>query len=683
MYRKVILWLFVMFFLFVGDIFAQSREEDSLALVDLYNSTNGDSWTNNTNWLSGPINIWYGVTVSGGRVTRLNLYSNNLSGTIPSSIGNLTSLTLLFLRSNNLTGSIPSSIGNLTNLTGLDLADNQLTGSIPSSIGNLTNLTGLDLADNQLTGSIPSSIGNLTYLDYLYLYNNQLTGSIPSEIGNLTGLDYLYLAVNQLTGSIPSSIGNLTNLKELCLYNNDLSGSVPSEIGNLTYLDYLYLYNNQLTGSIPSELANLSLIYDMRLNNNDFEDLPDISGLRWLRKLYIQNNKFTFEDIEPNLELSATVVYSPQDSVGNVQNDTITEGANLTISVSVGGASNEYQWKKDGSIITGATNHSYTISSAEFSDAGSYICEITNTVATALTLYSRPINVTVNPAPPKLTVTSPNGGEDWKVDSTYNITWTSNGTSGNVKIEYSTNNGSSWTEEVASTTDDGSYSWTIPDTPSDSCRVRVRDTDGSPSDVSNSTFTISVTPYITVTSPNGGEDWKTDSTYSITWTSNGTSGNVNIEYSMDNGLNWSEIIASIPDTGIYSWTIPDSTSDSCLVRVSDTDGKPTDESDSVFAISISSAVPEDKLPKIYSMSVKTVVSGNKFEVRYSIPEKALIALGVYNINGTKIKEFSEEKTPGVYKKEIDMKNSPAGLYFIKMEAEGKKFAETGKVILVK
>jgi len=430
----------------------------------------------------------------------------------------------------------------------------------------------------------------------------------------------------------------------------------------------------------------LSLIYDMRLNNNDFEDLPDISGLRWLRNLYIHNNKFTFEDIEPNLELSATVIYSPQDSVGNVQNDTITEGTNLTISVSVGGEHNECQWKKDGSVISGATNDSYTITSAETSDAGSYTCEITNTVATSLTLYSRPINVTVNPAPPRVIVTSPDGGEDWKVGSHHNITWTSNGTTGNVKIEYSTSGGNSWIEEVASTTDDGSYSWTIPDEESTNCLVRVSDTDGSPSDISNAVFTISSTPpppELVVTSPNGGEDWKADSTYDITWTSNGTSGEVTIEYSIDNGSVWTELIASMPDTGIYSWIIPDIPSDSCMIRITDTDGNPTDESDSVFTISQSSAVPEDKLPGVYSMSVKTLVASNKFKVRYSVPENATIKLGVYNINGIKIREFSKEKTPGIYTKEIEMKNIPAGTYFIKMEAKDGKFAQSDKIVFIK
>jgi hypothetical protein len=90
-----------------------------------------------------------------------------------------------------------------------------------------------------------------------------------------------------------------------------------------------------------------------------------------------------------------------------------------------------------------------------------------------------------------VTVGSPNGGEDWAAGSVHDITWTSVGTSGTVRIEYSTNNGSSWTDVIASTPDDGAYSWTIPDAPSNSCLVRVTDTDGSPADQSDAVFTIS------------------------------------------------------------------------------------------------------------------------------------------------------------------------------------------------
>jgi hypothetical protein len=167
--------------------------------------------------------------------------------------------TELYLQSNELTGSIPSEIGNLTNLTFLTFYNNQLTGSIPPEIGNLTNLTYLSLSNNQLTGSIPPEIGNLTNLQYqggLWLNDNQLTGEIPPEIGNLTNLTGLGLSNNQLTGSIPPEIGNLTNLTNLRLEWNQLTGEIPESICDLNIdwsnFNYFRIYNNQLCPPYPS-----------------------------------------------------------------------------------------------------------------------------------------------------------------------------------------------------------------------------------------------------------------------------------------------------------------------------------------------------------------------------------------------------------------------------------------------
>ena len=96
----------------------------------------------------------------------------------------------MYLDRNQLTGEIPSEIGNLTNLTRLSLNRNQLTGSIPPEIGNLTNLTLLSLYDNQLTGEIPESICDLTldFTDYHFkISNNQLCSPYPSCIEDYVG----------------------------------------------------------------------------------------------------------------------------------------------------------------------------------------------------------------------------------------------------------------------------------------------------------------------------------------------------------------------------------------------------------------------------------------------------------------------------------------------------------------
>ncbi|MCP5050632.1 MAG: hypothetical protein GY940_25945 [bacterium] len=102
---------------------------------------------------------------------------------------------------------------------------------------------------------------------------------------------------------------------------------------------------------------------------------------------------------------------------------------------------------------------------------------------------------TAPPPPPSpvasVKVTSPNGGESWNVGSSHTVRWTSTGTVGNVRIQYSVNNGSSWSNIASSTANDGQHSWTVPDRASTQCRVRVREaSDGNPTDTSNAKFSI-------------------------------------------------------------------------------------------------------------------------------------------------------------------------------------------------
>ena len=290
----------------------------------------------------------------------------------------------------------------------------------------------------------------------------------------------------------------------------------------------------------------------------------------------------------------------------------ITEGASSeTISVtSPNGGENwpvdsiqEITWSSSGTSGTVDLEYSinngssWTIIESAITDDGSYDWTIPNDPSTECLVRvsdtdgdpSDVSNATFTiSSPASITVTAPNGGEDWQVGTTQTITWTSVNTSGDVRLEYSTDNGSGWSEIIASTADDGTHDWIIPDDPSTECLVRITDTDGDPSDVSDAVFTISAVPSITVTAPNGGEDWTVGTTQTITWTSENTSGNVRLEYSTDNGSGWSEIIASTSDDGTHDWTIPDDPSTDCLVRVTDTDGDPSDVSDAVFTIS---AVP--------------------------------------------------------------------------------------------
>src|SRR6266536_886830 len=318
---------------------AEVNQQDSLALVDLYNSTNGPNWNNHTNWLTkNPVSTWYVVTIKNKRVTQI------------------------VLPMNNLTGSLPSSLSDLISLNHLELQKNQLIGSIPSSLGNLTNLGFIELTNNNLSGRIPSSLGNLVNLVSLFLGENHFSGNIPSSLGNLKELAYLILRRNQLSGAIPSSIGNLTRLQNLQLQGNQLSGSIPSSIGNFLYL-HLDLSNNYLSGSIPSSFNNLSHLSNVNL----------------------RHNRFTFDGMELIAQTFPFAKYSPQANIPIHQNDG-------TLSVYAGGtlSNNTYEWfylgkklgKKEDSTIIRAD------SVFDPKKKGMYFVKVTNSVACQLTPQS-------------------------------------------------------------------------------------------------------------------------------------------------------------------------------------------------------------------------------------------------------------------------------------------------------
>lgn len=186
---------------------------------------------------------------------------------------------------------------------------------------------------------------------------------------------------------------------------------------------------------------------------------------------------------------------------------------------------------------------------------------------------------------PVITLTSPSGGDQWGTGTGHYITWTSSNIS-NVKLEYSIDGGTTWTTIVASTSaGNGSYYWTVPGTPSSDCYVRVSDvSNSSVNDMNNFEFSI-IAPVITVTQPNGGQQWTAGTTQYITWTSSGTSSYVTIYYSINNGSSWYTVANGASNNGTYSWTVPNNPSTSCLVKVADYyNSSVSDVSNSTFTI---------------------------------------------------------------------------------------------------
>ena len=203
--------------------------ETLLALKDTLRGTGTLNWSS-----SVPIRSWTGVRVGGSplRVSEFRIQGN-------------------------MTGRIPSELGNLNGLTLLDLSNNQLTGTIPRALGNLPNLRFLYLQSNRLTGDIPAELGNLSSLEVLYLWSNQLAGTIPPQLSRANSLEELSFSDNRIVGSLPSELGSLTTLTSLALARNELSGSIPAELANLGNLQTLKLSGNQLTGCIPATLRDV------------------------------------------------------------------------------------------------------------------------------------------------------------------------------------------------------------------------------------------------------------------------------------------------------------------------------------------------------------------------------------------------------------------------------------------
>ncbi len=253
---------------------------DRAALVAFYHATAGPDWTDGAGWTSDePIDAWHGVaTGADGRVTEIALPENNLAGTLPAALGNLTHLRRLDLGGNRFGGPLPAELGDLAALEELSLwhdddlldpDDDGLTGTIPATLGNLANLTRLDLWDHDLTGPIPAALGRLTRLRDLVLSRNRLTGDIPAELGNLTDLRRLRLDRNRLTGPIPASLWRLTGLRTLYLGGNDLTaGRIPEWMSSLTGLQALSLSRANVTGPLPVWLRNLTNLRRLDLSYN-------------------------------------------------------------------------------------------------------------------------------------------------------------------------------------------------------------------------------------------------------------------------------------------------------------------------------------------------------------------------------------------------------------------------------
>ncbi|CAN1131686.1 Probable LRR receptor-like serine/threonine-protein kinase At3g47570 [Linum perenne] len=255
-------------------------------------------------------------------VNLLEFDYNQVKGTIPDGMENLVNLIRVDLSGNLLTGKIPDYVGKLQSLQGLLLSGNKLSGQIPSSFGNLSMLNRLNISNNRLEGVIPSSLGRCRQLNLLDVSANKLRGEIPKQVFTLSSLSNgLYLSGNSLEGQLPDEIGNLINVAVLDLSDNSLTGGIPSTIGDCKGLKALYMQSNSFNGSIPAALASLQGLGEMDLSWNNFTgEIP--SGLQNIQAL--QRLNLSFNDLQG--EVPNKGVFANASGISVIGNDLLCGG---------------------------------------------------------------------------------------------------------------------------------------------------------------------------------------------------------------------------------------------------------------------------------------------------------------------------------------------------------------------
>ncbi len=181
--------------------------------------------------------------------------------------------------------------------------------------------------------------------------------------------------------------------------------------------------------------------------------------------------------------------------------------------------------------------------------------------------YSNSVSREVNIYSLNLTSTLNYG--KWKSGNEINIAWQSNGIN-SIKMQYSTDGGTDWISIAGSVqASEGHYVWTVPNTPSIQCKIKIQDANNSLiSDMSEGVFTIC---NLSITPPSPNENLLAGSMHSISWGS-AEINNINIDYSTNGGSRWINIVSELPASlQNFNWALPLTSSAQCLLRIIDSE----------------------------------------------------------------------------------------------------------------
>ncbi|KAJ9540950.1 hypothetical protein OSB04_027456 [Centaurea solstitialis] len=239
-----------------------------------------------------PCNWVHVVCSDENRVTRIQIGHQNLQGTLPETLSNLTQLERLELQWNNISGPLPTLNG-LSVLQVLMLSNNKFSSIPPDFFTSMTSLQSVEIDNNPFSSwVIPESLKSASTLQNFSAVNANISGRVPDFFGSdgFPGLVNLHLALNNLEGELPGSLSG-SQLESLWVNGQNLSGNIEV-IKNMTFLKEIWLHMNSFSGPLP-DFSGLKDLEVLSVRDNSFTGLvpESLVGLESLKSVNLTNNK--------------------------------------------------------------------------------------------------------------------------------------------------------------------------------------------------------------------------------------------------------------------------------------------------------------------------------------------------------------------------------------------------------
>ncbi len=259
----------------------------------------------------------------------------------------------------------------------------------------------------------------------------------------------------------------------------------------------------------------------------------------------------TSPNSETSWEVGTTqeIIWTCSDDVGIIQIDLYRENSDVRLIGTVTDPSDgHFTWEIPDYLISSST---YQIK----------IDEVIIDLFSPFTVQFSDEFEIINENPPDtITITNPTGSSSWEAGSTQTITWTTTENVGNVDIDLYKDDIFLRVITPLYTNNDGSYSWTIPNSLEygTDYKIKIAEYFYNPVNDFSEYFEIyenTETESIIITNPTSSSSWKMGTIHSITWTSTGDINRVDIDLYKDD--TFIEFIASYTSNdGSYSWNIP-------------------------------------------------------------------------------------------------------------------------------